>query len=49
LHTNIAAETNPAGRQMERLTETGEEILKLLGRTAIPLTTKNIGKYFVFP
>jgi hypothetical protein len=45
MHTNIAEEANLEEREMALVTESGEETLKLLGRTTIPLANMDFGKH----
>jgi hypothetical protein len=42
-------DNNAADRETVLATESGEQILKILRRTATPVATKNFGKYFVPP
>jgi hypothetical protein len=47
LQIKFALDTKETDREMVRVTETGDDILKLIGRTAIKVANKHGGKYFV--
>jgi hypothetical protein len=49
LQINFVAETNLADGHLVQLMENGEEILKLRGRSRIPVTHKDVWQYFVPP
>jgi adenosine/AMP kinase len=49
LQIKFAVDTKEAAREMVRVTETGDDVLKILGRSAIKVANKHGGKYFVSP